>query len=288
MRIINGHTKLTALLGHPVSHSISPLMHNEAFEQLGINYVYLSFDAKEEELEQTVDALKHLGARGWNCTMPDKIRMCELCDFLSPAAKLIGAVNTVVNEDGKLYGYNTDGIGYMLSIQEAGFDIIGKKVTLLGAGGAAMAILVQAALDGVREISLFCRHGKSWKHAEEMTARLNEETMCHVQLFDIADKELLKRELDTSDIVTNATNVGMSPNEDASVIEDKSMFHQGMIVSDVIYSPRETKLMKLAKEAGCPTLNGLYMLLYQGAEAFRLWTGKDMPVAHIKEKYFEQ
>ena len=115
---MNGHTKLTGLLGHPVSHSISPLMHNEAFKLTNENYVYLCFDTEGEQLEQTVAALKQLGARGWNCTMPDKIRMYELCDYLSPAAELIGAVNTVVNEDGKLYGYNTDGVGYMMSVQE--------------------------------------------------------------------------------------------------------------------------------------------------------------------------
>lgn len=285
---MNGYTKLTGLLGHPVAHSISPLMHNEAFKITNKNYAYLCFDAKEEELEQKVEALKQLGARGWNCTMPDKIRMYELCDFLSPAAELIGAVNTVVNEEGKLYGYNTDGVGYMMSVQEAGFQIIGKKMTLIGAGGAAMAILVQAALDGVKEVSLFCRHGKSWNHAKEMTQRLNKETNCKVRLFDLANKELLKKEISESAILTNATNVGMAPNEDQSIIEDPTMFHAQLVVSDVIYNPRETKLMKLAKEAGCPTFNGLYMLLYQGAEAFRLWTGTDMPVAHIKEKYFRE
>ncbi len=285
---MNGHTKLVGLLGHPVAHSISPLMHNEAFEMTNINYAYLCFDTKEEELEQTVAALKQLDAKGWNCTMPDKIKMYELCDYLSPAAKLIGAVNTVVNKDGILYGYNTDGTGYMMSVQEAGFQIIGKKMTLLGAGGAAMAILAQAALDGVGEISLFCRRGKSWRHAQEMTERLNKQTNCKVRLFDFSSKDILKRELDQSDILTNATSVGMTPNENFSIIEEKEMFHEGLIVSDVIYNPRETKLMKLAREAGCPTFNGLYMLLYQGAEAFRLWTGQDMPVVPIKEKYFRE
>ena len=121
-----------------------------------------------------------------------------------------------------------------------------------------------------------------------MTQRLNEETNCKVKLFDLAHKEILRKEIAESVILTNATNVGMAPNEDQSIIEDKTMFHKELIVSDVIYNPRETKLMKLAKEVGCPTFNGLYMLLYQGAEAFRLWTGTDMPVVHIKEKYFRE
>lgn len=283
---IDGHTVLTGLLGRPVAHSISPLMHNEAFEQLGLNYVYLCFDAGEEDMEKTVGALKQLGARGWNCTMPDKQAMFRLSDRRSDAADLTGAVNTVVNDNGVLTGHNTDGVGYMMAVKDAGFDIIGKKMTLLGGGGAAAAILAQAALDGVKEISIFCRRGRSFLKMEAMAARLNDRTECAVRLFDIADNAVLKRELSESVILTNATNVGMAPDEEKTLIPDIEMLHKELIVSDIIYNPRQTKLLSMARQAGCPYMNGLYMLLYQGAEAFRLWTGEQMPVSGIKNKFF--
>lgn len=286
MKEITGHTRLTGLLGSPVSHSISPMMHNEAFRQLGLDFVYLAFDVGTDTLEKAVEGLRALNVRGFNLTMPDKNRMSELCDKLSPAAEIIGAVNTVVNDNGIFTGYTTDGIGYMRAVADAGHDIIGKKMTLLGAGGAATAVLVQAALDGVSEISVFSIRDSFFERAERTVAALNERTNCKVTLYDFEDESILRREIGDSAILTNGTSVGMAPNTDRSIITDSTMFHKDLIVSDVIYNPRETKLLKLAKEAGCATFNGLYMLLYQGAEAFKLWTGQDMPVSLIKEKYF--
>ncbi len=286
MKEITGHTKLTGLLGSPVSHSISPMMHNESFKQLDLDYVYLAFDVGTDTLKTAVDGLRALNVRGFNVTMPDKNLMATLCDKLSPAAEISGAVNTVVNDNGILTGYTTDGIGYMRAASDAGHNIIGKKMTLLGAGGAATAILVQAALDGVSEISVFSIRDTFWERAEKIIAMLNERTNCKVTLYDFSDESVLRREIADSTILTNGTSVGMAPDVDKSIITDTSMFHKDLIVSDVIYNPRETKLLRLAKEAGCQTFNGLYMLLYQGAAAFRLWTGQDMPVDCIKEKYF--
>ena len=285
---ITGHTRLTGLLGSPVEHSISPMMHNEAFQQLGLDYVYLAFDVGTDKLKTAVEGLRTLNVRGFNLTMPDKNLMCSLCDKLSPAAEIIGAVNTIVNDNGVLTGYTTDGPGYMHAVEDAGHNIIGKKMTLLGAGGAATAILVQAALDGVSEISVFNVRDDFFARAEKTVSDLNERTNCKVRLFDFENPDILKREISESAILTNGTSVGMSPNTDASIIKDASVFHKDLIVSDVIYNPEETKLLRLAKEAGCPTFNGLYMLLYQGAEAFRLWTGKEMPIPIIKEKYFSR
>lgn len=285
---ITGHTRLTGLLGSPVAHSISPMMHNEAFNQLGLDYVYLAFDVGTDKLETAVEGLRTLNVRGFNLTMPDKNLMCSLCDKLSPAAEIIGAVNTVVNDNGVLTGYTTDGTGYMRAVEDAGHNIIGKKMTLLGAGGAATAILVQAALDGVSEISVFNVRDDFFARAEKTVADLNERTNCKIKLFDFDDPHILKREISESAILTNGTSVGMSPNTDACIIKDTSAFHKDLIVSDVIYNPKETKLLRIAREAGCPTFNGLYMLLYQGAEAFRLWTGEEMPVPIIKEKYFSR
>lgn len=286
MKEITGHTVLTGLLGSPVAHSISPMMHNEGFRQLDLDYVYLCFDVGTDKLKTAVEGMKAMGVRGFNCTMPDKNLMCELADELSPAARLIGAVNTVLNEDGKLKGYNTDGIGYMQAVKDAGHNIIGKNMTLLGAGGAATAVCVQAALDGVAQINVFSIRDQFFERAQKMVDTINKETNCKASLYDFEDETVLKKSIADSHILTNGTSVGMAPNTDNCIIKDKSFFHEGLIVSDVIYNPRETKLLKMAKEAGCETFNGLYMLLYQGAEAFKIWTGKEMPVEIIKEKYF--
>lgn len=285
---ITGHTILTGLLGSPVAHSISPMMHNEAFTQLGLDYAYLAFDVDLDHLKTAVEGLKTLNCRGFNCTMPHKTLICEYVDNLSDAAKLIGAVNTVVNDNGVLTGHNTDGIGYMQSVKTAGYNIIGKNMTLLGTGGAATSICVQAALDGVANINVFNRKGKSFEKAQTLIDSINKNTNCHATLYDLDDTTMLKQSLNDSHILTNGTSVGMAPNEDNSIINDKSMFHEGLIVSDVIYNPEETKLMRIAKEAGCHTFNGLYMLLYQGAEAFKIWTGQEMPVDLIKKKYFDR
>lgn len=284
---ITGKTKLTGLLGSPVAHSISPQMHNEAFRQLGLDYVYLAFDVPPEHLEAAVLGLKAAGICGFNLTMPLKVHIIPLLDELTPAARLANAVNTVIVKDGKLIGHNTDGIGYMQSVIDAGYDIIGKKMTLLGAGGAATAICVQAVLDGVSSIDMFKRKNASWEKTLEFCHKITEETGCPIRLRDISNQDALRESLSDSAILTNATNVGMAPDTESSPIPDASMLPKELIVSDIIYNPRETLLLKQAKEAGCPHFNGLYMLLYQGAAAFTCWTGKEMPVTLIKEKYFK-
>ena len=285
--LITGRTALTGLLGSPVAHSLSPMMHNDSFRHLGLDYVYLCFDVNEDNLKEAVNGLKICGIRGFNLTMPDKNRMAELADALSPAAELIGAVNTVVNDNGRLVGHNTDGVGFIRSLADYGFSPEGKTVTLLGAGGAATAIAAQAALDGVKELRIFARPNSRF---HERTVRLvddiNRQTGCVCTLSDLTDTTALRSSLEESALLVNGTPVGMAPDTEVSVITDPSMFHKDLFVSDIIYNPRETRLMRLAKEAGCRTSNGLFMLLYQGAEAFRLWTGQEMPTDLIKERYF--
>lgn len=287
MKEITGHTQVFGVLGSPISHSISPQMHNEAFRQLGMDCVYLAFEVGVDGMKPAVEGLRALNVRGYNVTMPNKNIMATLCDRLSPAAEIIGAVNTVVNDNGILTGYTTDGTGYMRAVSDAGHNIIGKKMTLLGAGGATTAVFVQAALDGLSEISVFSRSTSKFNdRARAIIEKLNEHTSCKVNLYDLEDEARLRHEISESAILTNGTSVGMAPDIDISLINNPDMFHKDLIVSDIIYNPRETKLMKIAKEAGCPTFNGLYMLLYQGAEAFRIWTGQDMPIDIIKGKYF--
>lgn len=283
---ISGHTQLLCLLGDPVSHSISPAMHNLSFQTLGLDYVYLAFQTNIEQFEHTVTTLKQVGARGFNCTMPCKRIASETCDELSPAARLMNSVNTVVIENEKLIGHNTDGVGYMRSVIDAGHDIIGKKMTLLGSGGASSAILAQAALDGVAQIDLFARKGNSWNVIEKEAAQINAQTNCKVTMNELSDELALRSSISDSAILVNGSSVGMAPNTDGCLIPDTSYFHPELVVSDVIYNPRKTKLLQLAEDASLSTFNGMYMLLYQGAEAFKLWTDHEMPVDLIKKELF--
>ena len=283
---VTGHTKMLCLLGSPVEHSISPEMHNLAADLLGLDYEYLAFDVGIEGLETAVEGMKMMGVRGWNLTMPDKNRMAELCDELAPASRIAGAVNTVVNEGGKLTGYTTDGIGYMKSAEDAGVDLKGRRMVQLGAGGAGTAILVQAAMDGVAEIDVFNVRDSFWLRVEQIVSDLNDETQCKVRLHDLKDLDTLKECTLKADLLLNTTPVGME-RIPGCLIPDESYFHEGLVVSDVIYEPRETQLLKMAREAGLKTFNGMYMLLYQGAASFRLWTGHDMPTVAVKEKYFK-
>lgn len=280
---ITGHTELIGLMAYPIRHSSSPAMHNEAFAYLGLDYAYLAFEVDNSTLEDAVKGIRALKMVGSNVSMPNKTVVGQYLDKLSPVAELCGAVNTIVNENGVLTGHITDGIGFMQALKDNDIDVIGKKMTIAGAGGAATAIEIQVALDGVKEISIFNIHDKFWANAEETVKKINERTNCKATLYDLDDKEKLREEMADSYIFVNGTGVGMKPLEGMSVVPDKSFFRPELIVVDVPYSPLETTMRKMAKEVGCKTMNGLGMMLFQGAAAFKLWTGKDMPIEHMKE-----
>ena len=280
---ITGHTELIGLIATPIRHSSSPRMHNEAFAKLGLDYAYLAFEVGNEELEDTIKGFRAMKVRGSNVSMPNKTVVHKYLDKLSDAAEMCGAVNTIVNDDGVLTGHITDGIGYMSGLKDAGIDIIGKKMTIVGAGGAATAIQVQAALDGVKEISIFNRKDEFYERAQKTVKDINEKTNCKATLYDLEDLDKLKEEIASSYIFTNATGMGMKPLEGQTYIPDKSFLREDLIVTDVVYAPAETALLKMAKEVGCKPLNGFPMMLFQGAAAFKLWTNQDMPIEHVKE-----
>ena len=210
---LTGHTELVGLIAYPIRHSSSPAMHNEAFAYLGLDYAYLAFEVDNSTLEDAVKGLRALKMVGSNVSMPNKTVVGQYLDKLSPAAELVGAVNTIVNKNGVLEGHCTDGIGYMQSLKDYDIDVIGKKMTIVGAGGAGTAIEIQAALDGVAEISIFNIKDKFWANAENTVKKINEKTNCKAQLFDLADHEALKREIDSSVLLANATGCGMKPLE---------------------------------------------------------------------------
>ena len=282
---ITGHTELIGLMAYPIRHSSSPAMHNEAFAYLGLDYAYLAFEVDNSTLEDAVKGIRALKMVGSNVSMPNKTVVGQYLDELSPAAKMAGAVNTIVNDNGKLIGHITDGIGYMQSLKDNDIDVIGKKMTIAGAGGAATAIEIQAALDGVKEMSIFNIKDKFYARGEEIVDIINKNSNCKAEMHDLGDLALLKEKMHEADIFCDATGVGMHPLEDLSNIPDPSYFRKDLIVTDTVYAPRETVMMKQAKEAGCTRVyNGMSMMLFQALIAIELYTGKSTPVDYMKEK----
>lgn len=280
---ITGHTELIGLMAYPIRHSSSPAMQNEAFAKLGYDYAYLAFEVDNDSLEDAITGMRALKMRGSNVSMPNKTVVGQYLDELSPAAKLCGAVNTIVNDNGHLTGHITDGIGFMAALKDNQIDVIGKKMTIAGAGGAATAVEIQAALDGVAELSVFNRNDEFWERAKDNVKKINEHTNCKATLYPLEDLDRLKEEISDSFLFANATGMGMKPLEGQTYIPDISFLRPDLIVVDIVYAPRETALLNLAKEAGCQTMNGLGMMLFQGSAAFELWTGEPMPIPYMKE-----
>ena len=278
MSRISGTTRLIALLGTPVAHSRSPALQNGAFEALGLDYVYLAFDVALPQLADAVHALRALDARGANVTMPLKQAVCEHLDRLAPAAELAGAVNTIDNDDGVLTGHITDGEGYMMSLAESGVPFAGRSMVIAGAGGASIAVAIQAAMQGVATISLFNQRDAFFARAESKAALLRERFGCDARVFDLADAAALRERMASADIFVNGTPIGMEASRGQSVVPDASFFHPGLTVTDLIYAPAETHLLRMARAAGCRTVGGLGMQRWQGARSFELWTGRRMPM----------
>ena len=288
---INGHTKLYALIGSPVGHSGSPAMQNYSFEKLGLDCAYLAFDIPLEKTKDALDAFRTLHVGGFNVTMPCKTEVARLVEHLSPAAELIGACNTVVvEEDGTMTGHNTDGVGFVRNLKEHGVEVKGQKIVLLGTGGAATAIAVQAALVGAAEIAIFNQKDEFYANGEKTVEKLRKAVpgISSVSINDLGDTELLREAVKNADILVNATRAGMSPLEDVIPVPE-DVLRPELAVADVVYNPRETLLVRKAKEAGCrAAVGGIGMLLWQGAAAFELFTGQEMPAAEVKEKFFSE
>lgn len=273
---IDGYTRLAAVVADPIKHSLSPFIHNRAFEQTGTNGVYLAFEIKEEDLAETVLNIKRYDMFGINLSMPYKEKVLPYLDELSPEAALIGAVNTVVNQDGKLVGYNTDGKGFFASLGD--FEIEGKEMTLLGAGGAALAIAAQSALNGAKAIHVFSR-ATSLDKARNKLEPIAKATGLAMTFSALEDQEALAVCLEQSALLVNATSVGMD--EISNPLPETCPLKADLLVADIIYRPLETPLLARAKKEGLTAVNGLGMLLHQAAIAFELWTGQEMPVEAI-------
>ncbi|HPZ44289.1 MAG TPA: shikimate dehydrogenase [Bacillota bacterium] len=284
---ISSRTKVCGILGYPLEHTLSPAMHNAAFEAKGLDFVYLPFPIEADRLQQAVAAVKSLGLVGVNVTIPHKEAVLPLLDELSEEARLIGAVNTIVNQSGRLYGDNTDGRGFLCSLRKtAGFLPSGKTVLLLGAGGAARAVAVALALAGARKIILANR---SKLRAEELAAHLSSRIGTNTEVLTWPEPEgLLPGEaLQAADFVVQATSLGMYPGCAQTVPLPFNLFRPGQVACDLVYNPVQTEFLRQAREAGATTVDGLGMLLYQGALAFELWTGQAAPLEAMKKALIE-
>ncbi|HUV80693.1 MAG TPA: shikimate dehydrogenase [Candidatus Bathyarchaeia archaeon] len=263
--------KIYGILGDPVAHSLSPVMHNAAFEKLGMDAVYLAFRVSKDELEDAIRGAKSLGIAGLNVTIPLKEKALLFVDA-EEVAKKIGAINTIDFGSGTPVGYNTDGIGSMQVLKETVGELKGKKVLIIGAGGAAKAIAFYLDLEGAK-VTLANR---TKERAAQLAAKLSNADAIGL------DAEL-KTRISASDILINATSVGMHPHEDATLV-NVDMMHQDLVVFDIVYNPPETRLLKEAKRAGVKKIvSGVKMLVYQGAASFKIWTKEEPPI-EVMEK----
>jgi shikimate dehydrogenase len=270
--MVSGSTKVFALFGDPVTHSLSPLMQNTAFKALKLDCCYLPFLVRRESLAEAVSAVRALNLGGVNLTIPHKERVLSYLDEVDEEARVIGAVNTVVNRDGYLCGYNTDAPGFLASLKSVGFDAKGKRVVVMGAGGAARAAVFALVHQGISHIYI-CNRNTS---RGEMLARDLRKAGAAVGVSDygVSFSEALKN----ADLLVNATPVGMYPNHKENPIIMRDQLHPRLLVCDLVYNPPQTRLLEEAAAAGCDVLNGVGMLAHQGALAFQLWTGKKAPV----------
>jgi len=278
--MVSGKTRICGIIGDPVEHSMSPLMHNAAFKELGIDYLYLPFRVKQGDLQKAIEGMRALNITGLNVTIPHKVAVTHFLDKLDPLAEKIGAVNTIVNDSGILTGYNTDAGGFLQALSERGIKPEGKNMVILGAGGASRAISFILADRGAKLVILNRLLEFEW--AEELANRISHIFNKKVKALEL-NRENLARVLGEADILVNATSVGMAPDIDETPV-DADLLSSGLIVFDIVYNPMKTRLLREAEASGATTIGGLDMLVWQGALAFEKWTGKKAPVEVMKRE----
>ncbi|MBA7469472.1 Shikimate dehydrogenase (NADP(+)) [subsurface metagenome] len=279
--MISGRTRICGIIGDPIEHSMSPVMHNAAFKNEGVDYVYLPFRVKKEELGKAIEGMRALNIRGLNITIPHKVAVIQFLDELDPLADKIGAVNTIVNNDGVLTGYNTDATGFLQALLERGIEPRGKSVVILGAGGASRAISFILAERGSSLVIL----NRTWDKAKVCADRISEIFQSEATALKL-NRENLAAALSQADILVNATSVGMSPNINETPVTS-NLLKPSLVVFDIVYNPIKTRLQREAEAAGATVISGLDMLVWQGALAFEKWTGLKAPVGVMREKVID-
>ena len=274
---ISGKTRVCCVIGDPIEHTLSPLIHNAAFKHLKLDLVYVAFRVRKEELKNAVKGMRSLGIHGLNVTMPHKNAIIKYLDEVDSTAKFIGSVNTVLNNDGKLIGFNTDGVGALKALKENQVHLDEKKLLLLGAGGAAQAIAFQLASE-VEEIRILNRDGEKAKQlAEALREKFNRKIV-----GDMLSASTIKEQLKDADILVNATSVGMHPNPEQTLV-NREWLKPNMAVMDIVYNPVETRLLRDAKSVGAKVVYGTEMLVFQGAASFEIWFNRPAPVEVMRK-----
>jgi shikimate dehydrogenase len=279
-RIVSGKTRLCGIIGDPIEHTMSPVMHNAAFEKMGVDYFYVPFRVKKEQLAKAIEGVRALNIRGLNVTIPHKVTIIPFLHKLDPLAEKIDAVNTIVNDEGILTGYNTDATGFLQALLERGIEPRGKNIVILGAGGASRAISFILAERGSNLVILNRLLELDW--AEELAGRLSQIFTKEVEALELNEDNRADM-LEKADILVNATSVGMSPNIDETLVPF-NLLKPGMVVFDTVYNPIKTRLLREAEQAGAETISGIDMLVWQGASAFEKWTGLKAPIELMREE----
>lgn len=281
--LIDGRTRLYGLFAHPAEHSLSPLMHNLSFQRRQINAVYLAFDLTSD-LSGAIQSIRELNMGGVNLSMPFKKQVIPYLDELTPTAKMVGAVNTVIHRQGRLIGANTDGTGFFENLRARHYVIKNKTVTILGAGGAGLSIIAAGASEGLRTIHVFKRRNATFPKVEARIRDLARFYQTPIRLYAYDDRTNLQRAMRASDFLINTTHIGMGNDSQSMPLtgEEMKVLLPTTVVCDVIYEPRKTRLLLAAEACGCETVNGLGMLIYQGAQSFKLWTHEEMPVDAVR------
>jgi len=277
MSFLTGRTRVCGIIGDPIEHTMSPAMHNAAFETLGLDYIYLPFRVRREELQNAIAGMRALNIVGLNVTIPHKVDVIPLLDKLDPLAEGMGAVNTIVNDNGVLTGCNTDAPGFLQTLRSKGIEPEGKKIVILGAGGAAKGIAFILAGAGAKLVIL----NRTASKAEELASQIAQLYGKSLKAME-SSEENLKEALDGADVLVNTTSVGMVPDVGQTPVP-AGLLEPGMTVFDIVYNPWETRLLREAKAAGARTIDGLDMLVWQGALAFEKWTGQEAPFEIMKQ-----
>jgi len=277
---ISGKTIVCGVIGEPIEHTMSPVMHNAAFKALSLDYLYLPFRVRQEQLGQAIDGMRALNIRGLNVTIPHKVAVMPLLDKIDSLAEKIGAVNTIVNDDGVLTGYNTDAGGFMQALLEQGIEPQGKSAVILGAGGAARAISFILAERDAQLTILNRQLELDW--AEGLAQRITQVFKKEVKALELDEKNL-SAVLARADILVNATSVGMNPNINETPVPAR-LIKPELVVFDIVYNPLQTRLLREAEVTGARTIGGIDMLAWQGALAFEKWTGLQAPVDLMKKE----
>ena len=281
-RTMSTKTRLCGVIGDPIEHTMSPAIHNAAFIQMGLDYIYIPFHVKEEELGKAIDGMRALNIRGLNVTLPHKVTIIPFLDELDSLAEKIGAVNTVINDEGVLKGSNTDASGFLQALLEGGIEPKGKRVVVLGGGGASRAISFILAERGAHLVIL----NRRLERAAELAGRMSTTFSKEVRTLKLI-AENLTWALEEADILINTTSVGMSPNISETPVPS-NLLRPDLIVSDIVYNPIKTRLLREAEEAGAKTINGVDMFVWQGALSFEKWTGVKAPVELMREEAIKE